>query len=280
MVQQRMTIRSQTVFWLFIGLLLVGSPVGAQLPSGHSEHSHVFLVQVPYAEPPPQPEYSPGQEATPAPDSLSSQDQERLESLIPLLEGKQEFWAMGEFVHYGKHSVPYLVKALKMPDSRIRFNAVETLAMINDPSGTPGLMDVAVDPDEEPRIRSHALRIATRLDPDQVLPALKSMAEDPNSSIRKTAVFEARFVHRKDVLPIIIKAIADPEQYVSITARDSFWILTRFSGSIHDWEASTPEERKEWVKEWWAWWEEHKDQFENSPRSTDPPEPSANRNVS
>ncbi len=79
---------------------------------------------------------------------------------------------MGEFVHYGKHSVPYLVKALQMPEPRIQFNAIETLSIINDPSAIPGLLEVAMNPEEEPRIRSHALRVATRLDPNQVIPAL------------------------------------------------------------------------------------------------------------
>jgi hypothetical protein len=273
---KQIRVRFQALLWMSIVLLLAGVPVWAkQGPAG----SHTYRVQLPY-EPPPQPEYPPGKKATPAPETLTPQDQERLESLIPLLEGRQEFWAMGEFVHYGKHSVPYLVEALKMPGSRVRFNAVETLSMIDDPSGIPGLLDVAMNSNEEPRIRSHALRVATRLDPNQVLPALEVMVKDPNSTIRNTAVFESRYVHRKEVLPIIISAIPDPEQYVSITARDTFWILTRFSGAIHDWEASTPEDRKEWVKEWWAWWEEHKDQLDGTLPSTEPPSPPANLNVS
>lgn len=264
---QRITVRSQALSWMVVVFLLAGVPVWAE-QSHDSSYKH--LAQLPY-EPPPQPEYTPGEEATPAPEILTPQDQERLESLIPLLEGRQELWAIGEFVHYGKHSVPYLVKALKMPGARVRFNAAETLSMIKDPSGIPGLLEVAMNADEESRIRSHALRVATRLDPNQVIPALEVMVKDPNSTVRNTAVFESRNVHRKEVLPIIISAIPDPEQYVSITARDSFWLLTRFSGSIHDWEVSTPEDRKEWVKEWWAWWEEHKEQFGDTLPSTEPP---------
>jgi len=266
-MSERITVRFRVLSSMVVAILLVGVPVWGE--QGF-EDQYQYLVQLPY-EPPSQPEYAPGKKATPAPEVLTPQDQERLESLIPLLEGRQEFWAIGEFVHYGKHSVPYLVEALKMPGSRVRFNAVETLSMIKDPSGIPGLLEVAINPNEESRIRSHALRVATRLDPNQVIPALEMMVKDPNSTIRNTAVFEARNVHQKGVLPIIIGAITDSEQYVSITARDSFWILTRFSGSIHDWETSTPEDREEWVKEWWAWWEEHKAQFNNAPPSTDPP---------
>jgi hypothetical protein len=273
---QRITLRSQSLFLTVLAFVLVGGPLGAaQSP----DIPYTYLTQLPY-EPPPQPEYTPGEDATPAPEILTQQDRDRLESLIPLLDGRQEFWAIGEFVHYGKHSIPYLVKALKMPGSRVRFNAVETLSIIKDPSGVPGLLEVAMNPDEESRIRSHALRVATRLDPNQVIPALEVMVKDPNSTVRNTAVFEARFIHRKEVLPIIISVIPDPEQYVSITARDSFWILTRFSGTIHDWEVSTPEDRKEWVKEWWSWWEEHKEQFGVTPDSPEPPSPPSQLNVS
>lgn len=272
---QRIIIRSQALFWIVAAFLLTGVPVWAELGS---ENRGAQLAQLPY-EPPAQPEYPPSEEPTPAPETLSPEDQARLESLIPLLDGRQEFWAMGEFVHYGKHSIPYLVKALKMPGPRVRFNAVETLSMIKEPSGVPGLLEVAMNAEEESRIRNHALRVATRLDPNQVIPALEVMVKDPNSTIRNTAVFESRYVHRKEVLPIIISAIPDSEQYVSITARDSFWILTRFSGSIHDWEVSTPEDRKEWVKEWWAWWEEHKEQFGERPGSVEPPRPPDKLNV-
>ncbi len=229
-----------------------------------------YLVQLPF-QPPPQPDYPPGEKATPAPEILNAQEQERLDSLLPLLEGKQELWAIAEFVHFGKHSVPHLVKALKMPGPRIRFNAVETLSIIKDPSAAPALVEVAMETNEESKIRSHALRVATRLDPNQVIPAIEAMAKDPNSTIRNTAVFEARNVHRKEILPIIIRAIPDPEQYVGITARNSFWLLTRFSGSIHDWEISTPENRKEWAKEWWDWLEENKERFESEPSPTTPP---------
>ena len=273
---QRFTGGSVLLSSIAAAFLLSGAPIWAEQ---RFEEQPRYRVQLPY-EPPSQPEYTPGKKATPAPEVLSPRDEERLESLIPLLEGRQEFWAIGEFVHYGKLSVPYLVKALKMPGPRVRFNAVETLSMIKDPSGVPGLLEVAMDPNEESRIRSHALRVATRLDPNQVIPALEVMVKDPNSTIRNTAVFEARYVHRKEVLPIIIGAIPDPEQYVSITARDSFWILTRFSGSIHDWETSTPQDRKEWVKEWWAWWEEHKDQINDTPGSKKPPSPPEKLNVS
>ena len=241
--------------------------------------SQKYLVQLPF-QLPPQPDYPPGEETTQAPEVLNAQEQDRLESLLPLLEGRQELWAIGEFVHFGKHSVPHLVKALKMPGSRVRFNAVETLSIIKDPSAVPALVEVAMETNEESKIRSHALRVATRLDPNQVIPAIEAMAKDPNSTIRNTAVFEARHVHRKEILPIIIRAIPDPEQYVGITARDSFWLLTRFSGSIHDWEISTSEDRKEWAKEWWAWLEENKRRFEGESSPTTPPQPPANLEMS
>ena len=256
----------------FLGSGLVEARQGEQAPQK-------YFVQLPY-EPPPQPEYTPGEDATPAPEALTAQEQERLDSLLPLLDGNQELWAIGEFVHFGNHSVPHLIKALKMPGARVRFNAIETLSIIKDPSAAPALVEVAMDPKEESRVRTHALRVATRLDPNAVIVAIEVMAKDPNSTIRNTAVFEARNVHRKEVLPIIIGVIPDPEQYVSITARDSFWILTRFSGPIHDWEISTTEDRKEWAKEWWAWWEDNKGRFDQAPSPTTPSEPPAKLNIS
>ena len=237
------------------------------------------LVQVPY-EPPPKAEIPDLPKATPAPTELSQQDKERLESLIPLLEGRQEYWAIGEYVHYGKHSVPYLLKALKMPGPRLRYNAIETLGMIKDPSSVPGLLEVAVDPNEMSRIRSHAIRTAARIDPTQVRPAIQEMVKDPNSTIRNTAVYEARRVRQKEILPIIIGVIPDSEKYVSITARDSFWVLTGFIGSPHDWEISTEQDRKEWAKEWWSWWEEHKGKFGSPPPASSAPKAQENPDIS
>ena len=275
MIQQM----SRNSFFHACVVLMVFLGNGSVLAGQYDGGSHIVLTQLPF-EPPPQPDYEPGEDATPAPETLTEEEKRRLESLLPLLDGNQELWAIGEFVHFGKHSVPHLLKALKMPGPRIRFNAVETLSMIKDPSAVPALVEVALEPNEESKIRSHALRVATRLDPNQVIPAIEGMAKDPNSTIRNTAVFEARYVHRKEVLPIIISVIPDPEQYVSITARDSFWILTRFSGPIHDWEVSTPEKRKEWAKEWWVWWEENKDRFGSEQAPSASPESSAKSDVS
>ena len=257
-----------------MGLVFCGMVAAAPLPAPSP-----FLVQMPF-ELPPEREYSSPEAATPAPDTLSPQEQERLESLIPLLEGRQELWAIGEFVHFGKHSVPYLTKALTLPGERLRYNAVETLHMIKDPSAVPALLERAVDIKEVPRIRAHAIRVATRIDPLQVVPAIKIMVKDENSTIRSTAVFEARHVPLKEILPVIIGVIPDPEQYVAITARDSFWTLTKFSGKIHNWEISTPEDRKAWVKEWWDWWEEFKKNEGEKVFPQEAPTPPANLNVS
>ena len=249
------------------------------LPSaGSTVDSSNFGVLVQGYDPPPKAEFPDIPPATPAPDTLSKEEQERLESLIPLLEGQQEFWAMGEFVHFGKHSVPYLVKALKMPGPRLRYNAIETLNMIKEPSSVPGLLTVALEKNEEARIRNHAIRTATRIDSTQVISAIEVMVKDPNSTIRNTAVYEARLVRQKEILPIIIGVIPDPEQYVSITARDSFWTLTGFMGPTHDWEISTPEDREKWAKEWWKWWEENKVKFGSPPPAKGAPKAQENKN--
>ncbi|MCA9470437.1 MAG: HEAT repeat domain-containing protein [Nitrospirales bacterium] len=256
-MQTRMMMKNWRVLTIFlaVGLYVVGWPMAsAELTA------KVVLVQ--NYEPPPQAEFPDIQKATPAPETLTQQDRDRLESLVPLLEGRQELWAMGEFVHYGKHSVPFVVKALTMPGARIRYNAIETLSMIKDPSSVSELLNVAKDPNEISRVRSHALRVATRLDSTKVLPAIKEMAKDENSTVRLTAAFEARSVRQKEILPILIGIIADPEEFVSVTARESFWRLTGFSGSRrHNWEASTLKDRKEWSQEWRTWLKENESRF-------------------
>src|SRR5919106_2013876 len=58
-------------------------------------------VQVPY-EPPPKPGPVPDTTIPPSSKPLDADEIKRAEALLPLLEGKQEFWAMGEFVHSSK----------------------------------------------------------------------------------------------------------------------------------------------------------------------------------
>ena len=240
-----------------------------QVPPVFSEgSSSQFTVLVQGYEPPPQAEFPSIPDATPAPDELSQKDKDRLESLVPLLEGRQELWAMGEFVHYGKHSVPFVQKALTMPGPRLRYNAIETLSMIKEPMPVPSLLEVAVNKLEISRIRAHAIRVATRLDWTKVLPAISEMAKDENSTIRRTAVYEARNVRQKAVLPFLIKMISDPEQFVSLTARESFWRLTGFGGSNHDWETSTLKDRETWSQEWWTWFKENESRFGPPPTSS------------
>ncbi len=232
----------------------------------------VFLVQA--YEPPPKPEFPSIPKATPAPEVLSSEDRDRLTALVPLLEGRQELWAMGEFVHYGKHSVPFIIKALSMPGPRIRYNAIETLSMIKDPSPVSELLDVAMNEKEISRVRTHALRVATRLDWEKVLPGIKEMVKDENSTIRRTAVFEARRVRQKEVLPLLIETIGDPEKFVALAALESFRRLTGFSGvQAHNWEISTQENRKEWSQEWWTWFKENESRFGPTPSTQQPVPP-------
>src|SRR5688572_22375073 len=92
--------------------------------TGRSDGS-VRPAQMPYEAPPPKaqpvPDVSVPQNTLP----LSPEELQRAEALLPLLEGKQEFWAMGEFVHLGEPVVPVVTKALSMPGPRIRYNAIE-----------------------------------------------------------------------------------------------------------------------------------------------------------
>jgi hypothetical protein len=221
----------------------------------------VIPIQVPYEAPPKGQELS--AESIPQNTKpLTSEEVQRAEALLPLLEGTQEFWAMGEFVHLGEPSVPVLVRGLTMPGPRIRYNVIETILMLKATSAAPALVAAAKEPNEIPRVREHALRVAVRLDPAKAVDAIELMAKDQNSSIRKAAAFEARYVREKDVVPVLVGMIADEERFVALSAVQSLWILTRHETEFHDWETSTRQDRQEWTTEWAEWWDGQKDSFE------------------
>jgi HEAT repeat protein len=223
---------------------------------------------MPY-EAPPRSQDFPDVSIPPNTHPLTPEELKRAEALLPLLEGRQEFWAMGEFVHLGEPSVPVLVKALAMPSARIRYNAIETLSMMKGVSGVPALIVTAKEPNELPRVREHALRVAVRLDPSKAPEAIEAMAKDMNPSIRKAAAFEARYVRHKSVIPVLIPMVADDERFVALSALQSLWILTRHVTEFHDWDASTKQDRAIWATEWDEWWTANQDVFE----FPDPPRP-------
>ncbi|WP_289268602.1 HEAT repeat domain-containing protein [Nitrospira tepida] len=223
-------------------------------------------------ERPPEGQMVPDTSVPPNTEALSEEELKRAEALLPLLEGKQEYWAIGEFVHLGLPVVPVLVKALTMPGPRIRYNAIETLSILKAASAVPALLNTAKQPNEMPRIREHALRVSVRLDPSQTVEAIAVMAKDMNSSVRKSAAFEARYVREKDVVDVLIELLVDDERFVSISALQSLWILTRHETEMHDWDSSTKQQREEWAQEWRDWWKQEKDSFSlpvpRSPRTS------------
>jgi hypothetical protein len=237
--------------------------VGAGGVSAGSGHQGLLVpAQIPYEMPPQFEPTPPAVTVPPNTKPLNQEELQRAESLLPLLEGKQEFWAMGEFVHLGEPSVPVLVKGLTMPGPRTRYNAIETLSMLNAASAVPALIKVAKDPNEIPRVREHALRVAIRLDPSHTPEAIEAMAKDQNSSIRKSAAFGSRYVRDKSVVPILISMIADDERFVALSAVQSLWILTLHETEFHDWDASTKADRQEWMAEWTDWWSGQKETFQ------------------
>jgi hypothetical protein len=246
---------------------------GSIVTSQSQSHPALF-VQLPYETPPKQPSAAPPPESTipPANRPLSPEEIQRAEALLVLLDGKQEFWAMGEFVHLGPPAVPVLIKALKLPSARLRYNAIETILMIKDRSAVPALLETAQQAGEMPRIREHALRVAVRLDPAQVAQAIEAMAKDPNSSVRKAAAFEARYVRQKAVVPVLISLLTDDERFVAISAIQSLWVVTRHESEMHDWDASTKDERQEWTQEWVEWWSQNQETFQ-VPEPRRPPKP-------
>ena len=247
---------------MLIGLV-GGFLLGITMPTWAGQHPTPWLVpvQMPYEAPPKSqdvPDVSVPQNNKP----LSPEELKRAEALLPLLEGKQEFWAMGEFVHLGEPVVPVLVKGLTMPGPRIRYNTIETLSMLHAAGAVPSLLTTAKDPNEIPRVREHALRVAVRLDPAKTPEAFALMAKDQNSSVRKVAAFEARYVREKAVIPTLIGMIADDERFVGLSAVQSLWILTRHETEFHDWDTSTKQDRQDWTVEWMDWWNSTRDAFE------------------
>jgi hypothetical protein len=214
---------------------------------------HIIPVQT--YEAPPEAEFPDIPEATPAPEVLSEKELKRAEALLPLLEGRQEYYIQGEFVHLGKPVVPVLVKALKLPGTRIRYNAIETLSIIGDPRAVPNLLETALDLNEMTRVRERGLRVAVKLDPIQSISAMKSIVDDDSDTMRRAVAFLSRYVRDPEIPPLLIQLLGDTERYVAATALDSFWRLTRFVGEPHDWQGSTQEQRKEWALEWKEWWE-------------------------
>jgi len=232
----------------------------------------VWPVQMPY-EAPPKSEPVPDVSVAPNTKALTPEELQRAEALLPLLEGKQEFWAMGEFVHLGESVLPVVTKALTMSGPRIRYNAIETLSMIKAPAAVPALLETAKLSSEIPRIREHALRVAVRLDPLQTPPAIQVMGKDANSVIRKAAAFEARYVRHKDVIQPLIDLVGDEERFVAMSAVQSLWMLTRHETEFHDWDASNQQDRQVWAQEWTEWWNQSKETFEL-------PEPRARKRAS
>ena len=246
-----------SLVWMVVGwsILFCASTSLVEAGTPASRPAYLIPVQIPYNAPP-EPEFPEIEQATPAPEVLSEKELKRAEALLPLLEGRQELYIIAEFVHLGKPVVPVLVKALKMPGSRLRYNAIETLKIINDPRAVPELLDVARDGEEAIRVRAHALRVAVRAAPLEVLPTLQTLVKDHADTIRRTVAFECRYVRRPESVSLLIELLTDQEKYVSVTALESFWRLTRWVGPPHDWQGSTHEQRVAWAKEWKAWWDE------------------------
>ena len=249
-------------FLFGLGMIwMLGLMDGAEPSYAWAGQIQVWQVQMPY-EAPPKNQDVPDVSIPPNKNPLSPEELKRTEALLPLLEGKQEFWAMGEFVHLGEPAVPVLVQALTMPSPRIRYNAIETLLMMKGVDGVPALLSTAKEPGEIPRVREHALRVAVRLDSAKAPGAIEAMAKDPNPSIRKAAAFEARYVRRKAVIPVLIPMVSDDERFVALSALQSLWILTRHETEFHDWDTSTKQDRGAWSSEWTEWWDANKETFE------------------
>jgi HEAT repeat protein len=201
---------------------------------------------------------------SPAP-ALPEAETKRAEALIPLLEGGQAYWAIGEFVHLGPPAIPVVVKALSHPSRQVRINAIEAMSLIKDKSAVPALTAVAANPEEIPAVREKALRVAVRLDPTNAMPALQAMAKDGNEAIRIAVTSESRRMKDKAVIGLLIAMLADEVPSVA----DGAWrVLYAFTGRFverQDFLQSTKEQRRAWSQEWAQWWDGHRDTFDFAP---------------
>lgn len=208
----------------------------------------------------------------PAALALTEEETKRAEALIPLLDGAQEFWAIGEFVHIGAPSIPVLAKGLQHSSRRVRINAIETMSMIKDKAAVPVLNAVAANAEEIPAVREKALRVAVRLDPAHAVPALEAMAKDPSETIRNAVVSESRIVKDKAVIDLLITLLADDSSSVADGAFRTLWNFTGRMVEGQDFIQSTKEERVAWAKDWARWWAGNRGTFQFAPdRPAEPP---------
>src|SRR3989454_4771454 len=162
----------------------------------------------------------------PAALALTEEETKRAEALIPLLDGEQEFWAIGEFVHIGPPAIPVLAKGVRHPSRRVRINAIETMSMIKDKAAVPILNAVAANEEEIPAVREKALRVAIRLDPAHAGAAREAMAKDPSETIRNAVGSESRVVKDKAAIDLLITLLADHSSSVADGAFRTLWNFT------------------------------------------------------
>ena len=193
--------------------------------------------------------------------ALTEEETKRAEAVIPLLEGSQELWAIGELVHIGPPAVSILAKALTHPSRRVRLNAIEALYLIKDKSAVPTLNATAANTEQIPAVREKALRVAIRLDPPNAVPALQAMAKDPDEAIRNVVVSESRMIPDKAIIELLISMLADDAPSIADGAMRTLYGFTGRYVERQDFVQSTKEQRVAWSKEWTQWWDENRDKF-------------------
>src|SRR3989338_11526730 len=203
--------------------------------------------------------------AVPAAFALTDEKTKRAEALIPMLDGKQELWAIGEFVHLGPQAIPVLAKALKKRRRRVRMNAIETLFLVKDKSAVPFLSTLAANAQEMPAVREKALRVIVRLDAGNALSALQAMASEPSDGVRNAVANESRLVRDKAVVELLIAMLADDARSVADGAHRT---LHGFTGRVvdrQDFIQSTKEQRVAWSRDWAQWWGGNRNTFQFAP---------------
>lgn len=85
-------------------------------------------------------------------------------------------------------------------------------------------------------------------------PRFRRMLSERDPSLRRIGVWALSRTGDFDVIPTLIDALADPEEEVVTAARLGLMLLSRKSDGLGPPSPSTPEERKQAVERWRAWY--------------------------
>lgn len=222
-------------------------------------------------------------------------------ALIDALDSPQAYCAIGKLNFMGSAAVSDLIKGLSRRSPVVRSRIVTVLGMIKDPAAVPALGGLVKNYDESPSNKILAFQTVADIDRNAAVKLIAPMAADRSDSVRDVAAVNARSFRRKEMIPILIGLLTDPQLFVAGSAASSLGALTGRTAKGQDWEScvdfsggivpeepvtpSTPERilpsyqlpevkcletRTAWAKNWSDWWKTAEPDFQflpTNPRS-------------